>query len=100
MANPIVANVKEEHLGHFSRYFKEALKEYSAIYYTVKVEMKDTFFPSDTTDEDLNYRNKKFKEDLENDFKVTPRDLIEITDKLISIAERKIRETYPEEYDD
>ena len=100
MADPIVANVKEEHLEDFAFYFNEALKEYSALFYTVDETIKEQLFPTKTGNPITNYNNKKVLEKHKEEYTLTVSDQLIVTDRIISIAERKVREKYPDEYDD
>lgn len=99
MADPIIANVKEEHLEDFAFYFKEALKEYSALFFTVDQTIKEQLFPTKTIDPVVNYNNEKVLERHKENFTLTVSDKLLVADRIISIAERKVREKYPEEYD-
>ena len=99
MADPIIANVKEEHLEDFAFYFKEALVEYSSLFFTVDQTIKDELFPTKTIDPVVNYNNRKVLERHKENFTLTVSDKLIVTDRIISIAERKVREKYPEEYD-
>ena len=100
MADPIVANVKEEHLKDFAFYFNEALKEYSALFYTVDKTIKEELFPTNTDDPVVNHDNQKILDSHKESFTLTVSDQLIVTDRIISIAERKVREKYPDEYDD
>lgn len=99
MADPIIANVKEEHLEDFAFYFKEALVEYSSLFFTVDQTIKEQLFPTKTIDPVVNYNNRKVLERHKENFTLTVSDKLIVTDRIISIAERKVREKYPEEYD-
>ena len=99
MADPIIANVKEEHLKDFAFYFKEALVEYSSLFFTVDQTIKEQLFPTKTIDPVVNYNNRKVLERHKENFTLTVSDKLIVTDRIISIAERKVREKYPEEYD-
>ena len=99
MADPIVANVKEEHLEDFAFYFKEALVEYSSLFFTDDQTIKEQLFPTKTIDPVVNYNNRKVLERHKENFTLTVSDKLIVTDRIISIAERKVREKYPEEYD-
>ena len=99
MSDPIVANVKEEHLGDFAFYFKEALIEYASMFFTVDKVLKQELFPVNTDNLDQNFKNKQIIERQKEDFSISVSDQLIMTDRLISIAERKVREKYPEEYD-
>jgi hypothetical protein len=99
MADPIIANVKEQHLEDFAFYFKEALVEYSSLFFTVDQTIKDQLFPTKTIDPVVNYNNRKVLERHKENFTLTVSDKLIVTDRIISIAERKVREKYPEEYD-
>ena len=100
MADPIVANVKEEHLKDFSIYFKEKHWLSKALFYTVDKTIKEELFPTDTDDRITNYNNQKILDSYKESFTLTVSDQLIVTDRIISIAERKVREKYPDEYDD
>ena len=88
MADPIVAIIKEEHLEDFAFYFNEALKEYSP-FFTVDQTIKEQLFPTKTVDPVVNYNNKKVLDRHKESFTLTVSDQLLVTDRIISIAERK-----------
>lgn len=85
--DPVIVKVKDEHLSEFAFFFREAVEEYSSMYATTKKYMLDAFYPEDSE-----------SKDKASKIKLTLSEIISLTDKVIDIANQKIKEKYPEEY--